>query len=157
MPVSTTTQAQLQRVADPHGMLTLLLLQHPSIDTVRVVNDTRNWPIGADTWIGLPFRFKLPQDVAGQGGRALLEVDNVGRALSTELEKLPPGAALQATVRLVSRATPTVTDYEFTAPLSSVATTVATVTAQLGNDDAERGPAVKVRHDPTLSPGLFAG
>lgn len=157
MPVTSTTQAQLQRVNDPHGMLTLLLLQHPSMDTVRVVNDTRNWVIGADTWVGLPFRFKLPQDVAGQGGRAMLEVDNVGRALSAELEKLPPGAALQATVRMVSRATPTVTDYEFTAPLSAVATTVGTVTAQLGNDDAERGPAVKVRHDPTLSPGLFAG
>ena len=154
--VTAATREQLQRVNDASGVLVLLLLEHPSIATVHVVNDTRDWVIGADTWIGLPFRFRLPQSAAGQAPRAALEVDNVGRALTEELEKLPPGAALQATVRIVSRATPTVVDYEFTAPLSGVSITVQTVTAVIGNDDALRAPAVKVRYDPSTTPGLFS-
>ena len=154
--VTAATREQLQRVNDASGALVLLLLEHPSIATVHVVNDTRDWIIGADTWIGLPFRFRLPQSAAGQAPRAALEVDNVGRALTEELEKLPPGAALQATVRIVSRATPAVVDYEFTPPLSGVSITVQTVTAVIGNDDALRAPAVKVRYDPSTTPGLFS-
>lgn len=153
--VSPQTREQLQRVTDADGVLVLLLMEHPSIATVRVVSDTRNWVIGADTWIGLPFRFRLPQSVAGQAPRAALEIDNVGSDLGAELELLPPGAALQATVRLVSRATPTVVDYEFTAPLSGVSVTVASVTAVVGNDDALRAPMVKMRYDPVTTPGLF--
>lgn len=154
--VTPATRAQLQRVTDADGVLVLLLLEHPSIATVHVVNDTRDWTIGADTWIGLPFKFKLPQAVAGQAPRAALEVDNVGRELTAELEKLPPGTALQATVRIVSRATPEVVDYEFTAPLSGVSITVQTVTAIVGNDDALRAPAIKLRYDPSTTPGLFS-
>lgn len=154
--VSPATRAQLRRVNDPSGVLVLLLLQHPSIATVRVVNDTRDWIIDGDTWVGLPFRFKLPQATGGQAPRAALEVDNVGRALTAELEKLPAGAALQATIRLVSRATPVVVDYEFTAPLSGVSVSVTTVSAAVGNDEALRAPAVKLRYDPTQTPGLFS-
>lgn len=154
--VSPQTREQLRRVSDTDGVLVLLLMEHPSIDTVRVVNDTRDWLIGADTWIGLPFRFRLPQSVGGQAPRAALEVDNVGSELGAELDKLPPGAALQATVRIVSRATPTVVDYEFTAPLSGVSVTVPTVSAVVGNDDALRAPVVKMRYDPVTTPGLFS-
>lgn len=153
--VTAATRAQLRRLDDPQGILVLLLLTHPSIATVRVVNDTRDWVIGSDTWVGLPFRFRLPQD-DDQAPRGALEIDNVGRELTTELEKLPPGAALQATVRLVSRATPTVVDYEFTAPLSGVRVDVNTVSAVIGNDAALRSPAVKLRYDPTTVPGLFS-
>lgn len=155
--VTAATRAQLQRVTDKSGVLMLLMLEHPDITTVRLVNDTRNWPIGADTWLGVPFRFKLPNDTAGQAPRAMLEMDNVGGDVMDELELLTPGAALQATVRMVSRATPTVVDYEFSAPLSNVTAGVFTVASQLGNDDALRAPAVKVRFDPTVTPGLFAG
>ena len=155
--VTAATREQLQRTTDRHGVLVLLLLTHASIGTVRVVNDTRDWVIGADTWIGLPFRFKLPQSVGGQAGRATLEVDNVGRDLVAELELLPPGASLLATMRLVSRNTPTQVDYEFTAPLSGVLATTTTLTATVGNDDAFRASAVKVRFDPVIAPGLFAG
>lgn len=155
--VSTATRTQLQRVTDPDGMLCLLVLEHPSIDTVFVVNDTRDWAIGANTYIGLGFRFKLPASSAGEAPRAQLELDNVGRTLTVELERLPPGAALQATISLVSRATPTVVDFQFSAPLSGVSVSVQTLTATVGNDDALRAPAVKVRYDVKTNPGLFPG
>ncbi|MFN6994405.1 MAG: DUF1833 family protein [Aquincola tertiaricarbonis] len=155
--VTAATREQLQRVNDPDGLLVLLMLEHPSMETARVVNDTRDWVIDGTSWIGLPFRFKLPNSVQGEAPRAQLEIDNVGRALIQDLERLPPGGALQATVYVVSRASPTVVDYMFTAPLSGVSATVATVTGVVGNDDALRAPAVKMRFDPTTAPGLFAG
>lgn len=155
--VSPSTRTQLQRVNDPAGMLVLLKLEHPAIDTAYVANDTRDWLINTQTWVGLQFKFRMPKSTAGEAPRAQIEIDNVGGLLSEELERLPPGGVLQATFMLVSRATPTVVDYQFSAPFSGVSATPSMVTATVGNDDAWRAPAVKLRYDPANSPGLFAG
>lgn len=157
MSISTTTREQLHRVTDSAGLLLLLVLEHPAIETAYLVNDTRDWGIGTTTYVGLPFRFKLPDAVAGQAPRATIEIDNVGNALTAELEKLPLGGALMGTFSVVSRNTPLVTEWMFQAPLSGVSATVRAVTATVGHDDALRAPAVKLRYDPTTSPGLFAG
>lgn len=157
MAVSTAMRTQLQRVTDPAGMLVLLTLEHPDMETARVVNDTRNWTIGGQTFVGLPFRFKLPDQTSGQAPRAQLEMDNVGSGLAGELEKLGPAGVLMATLQVVSRNAPTTVELEFKAPLSGVTATVQSVTANVGHDDALRAPAVKVRYDPANSPGLFAG
>lgn len=153
--VTAATRAQLRRVTDNAGMLMLLVLSSPGMATARVVNDTRDWVIGGETYIGLPFRVKLPQDVRGQPSRTMLVVDNVGRDLSDEIEARPPGALLMATMRMVSRARPTEVDYEFTSPLSGIKITTATVSAVLGNEDALQAPAVKVRFDPVTTPAVF--
>lgn len=155
--VTAATREQLQRVNDPAGLLVLLELEHPAIETAYVVADTRDWTIGGRTYVGLPFRFKLPRSVAGEPQRGQIEIDNVQGLLSAELEKLPPTGALQATFTIVSRATPTVAELQFSLPLSGVSATTQLVTATVGNDDAYRAPAVKLRYDPMNSPGLFAG
>ncbi|TXI23130.1 MAG: DUF1833 domain-containing protein [Roseateles sp.] len=155
--VSPQLREQLQRVDDPAGMLVLVKLEHPAIETAYVVNDTRDWVIGGQTWVGLPFRFRLPRSVAGEPQRGQIEIDNVQGLLSEELEKLPPGGALMATFTVVSRARPEQAELSFAVPFSGVSGTTAMVTATLGNDDALRAPAVKRRYDPFNSPGLFAG
>lgn len=155
--VTPNTAAQLQRVDDPSGMLVLLKLEHPAIDTAYVVSDTRDWVINGQSWIGLPFRFKLPSALSGETPRASIEIDNVNGLLSAELEKIPPNGALLATFMLVSRARPATVEFEFQAPMTGVSCSVAAVTASVGNDDAWRAPAVKLRFDPMNSPGLFAG
>lgn len=155
--VSPSTVEQLQRVDDPSGMLVLLKLEHPAIETAYVVNDTRDWVISAQPWVGLPFRFKLPSALSNETPRAAIEIDNVNGLLSEELEKIPPSGVLTATFLLVSRARPEIAEFEFQAPLSGVSCSVSAVTATVGNDDAWRAPAVKLRFDPLNSPGLFAG
>jgi hypothetical protein len=107
--------------------------------------------------VGLPFRFKLPAEASGQAPRAALEIDNVGLALTADLEALPPGGALQGTFYLVSRATPADVDFSFSAPLSAVVVTMKSVSATLGADDELRAPAVKLRYDPQTAPALFEG
>lgn len=153
--VTAATRAQLRRVTDNAGMLMLLVISSPGMATARVVNDTRDWVIGGDTFVGLPFGVKLPQDVRGQPSRAMLVLDNVGRELGDEIEARPPGAVLLATMRMVSRARPTEVDYEFTSALSGVKVSTASISAVLGNEDALNAPAVKVRHDPATTPAVF--
>ncbi|XHS78495.1 DUF1833 family protein [Burkholderiaceae bacterium UC74_6] len=155
--VTPAGRAQVRRVDDPAGMVLLMKLEHPAIETIYVVNDTRDWTVGGITYVGLPFRITLPQSIAGQAPRSKIEVDNVGGQFGPELEALPPNGALQATCRLVSRLTPDVTEFEFTAPLSGVSCTPTVLTAVIGNDDAMRAPVVLIRFTPENSPGIFAG
>ena len=158
MTVSNATTKALQAVEDSGGVLVLLLIDNAALSgPVRLVNDTRDWTISGTTYIGLPFRFKLPQDKTGENPRAQIEIDNVGRDLTGELERLGPAAWLQATVRLVHRSTPTVIDYEFTAALTNVRVTVKTISATIGPDDIMRRPAVCLRFDQATAPGLFPG
>lgn len=155
--VSAATREQLGRVNDSAGMLELLKIEHPSITTAYVVNDTRSWTIGSTTWVGLPFRCKLPAQASGQAPRAQIEVDNIGRSLTDELEALPPNGVLLGTFYLVSRKNPEVIDSSFSAPLSGVSVTMATLNATLGSDEELRAPAVKVRYDLATTPALFEG
>lgn len=156
--VSQATVEALQSVADGHGLLELLILDHASLaEPVRLVNDTRNWVIGGSTFVGLPFSLKLPDEQNKETPRSQLVIDNVGRGLTAALENLPVGEELTATIRIVSRATPAVVDYEFIAPMTGVQATPTQVTASIGPEDIMRRPAVRLRFDPLTAPGLFAG
>lgn len=158
MPNFTTPGlAQLHAVDDPDGWLVLVLMDHPSFaGGIRLVEDTRDWTIGGTTYIGLPMRLKLPQDVAGEATRAQLSIDNVGRDITAELEHLPPGASLDVTIRFVSRKSPTRTEWEYIAGGSTAQVDVEFVTLSLGDDDLLRGNAVRLRYDPTTAPGIFS-
>jgi hypothetical protein len=158
MSVSASTRTQLQATSDPHGVLELLQIDHASFASpVLIVNDTRDWTIGADTYVALPFACKLPNDARGENPRAQLQIDNVGRELTAAIEGLPVGAELLGTFKLVSRATPTVVDYQFIAQLSGISITPTAVTCTMGADDTMRQTAVRVRFDPQNTPGLFPG
>lgn len=155
--VTAALREQLQRVTDADGVLVLLEISHPGMATARIVNDTRSWTVLGNTYVGLPFVFQLPQAVGSQAPRAQLVIDNAGLDLVQDLEALPTGAWLTATVRLVSRADLTEIEWEWVAPLSGVRVTQGNVSAVLGNDHLLRGPAVQMRYDQVTSPGLFAG
>ncbi len=158
MAVSDASRAQLHATADAHGFLELLFIEHASwVAPVRVVNDTRDWTIDGNTWIGLPFKVKLPGQAQGENPRAQLQMDNVGRELTAALEALPVGSTLLATLRVVSRATPSVIDFEFVALLGGINVSATTVSCTMGPDDTLRQSAVRVRYDPSNAPGLFAG
>jgi len=157
MTVSASTARALQRISDGGGVLMLLELNHASFGApVRVVNDTRALTTLGFNWLALPFSVTLPNDKARESPRARLQMDNVGRELTAELELLPPGAALKATIRMVHRATPGVVDYEFAAPLSGVRVDGPTVSATMGRDDLMRVPVVLLRFDPSTTPAIFS-
>lgn len=156
MTVSASTIKRLHQVTDGSGLLALLKIDHASLSApVRLVNDTRDLGTLGDTYKALPFSLTLPNDKSREMPRARLQIDNVGRDLTSELERLTPGAALQATLMLVHRSTPGVVDFQFTAPLSGVRVDQGTVTGFMGPDDLMRQSAVRLRFDPFTAPGLF--
>jgi hypothetical protein len=156
MSVSASTRRALQKVTDNQGVLAMLEISHPSFDvSLRIINDTRDHTIFGELWQGLPFAVTLPNDKAKETPRAKLQMDNVGREITADLESLPPGASLKATMTIVHRSTPETIDYQFRAPLSGVRVMGPTITATMGRDDIMRMSAVHLRFDPATSPSLF--
>ena len=156
MSLSAPATAALQRVSDPQGLLWLLTITGGGLPSpVRLVNDTRDLVSGGETFLALPFEVMPPKDSAKEVPRSQLRIDNIGRELLAELETLPPGAELMATLQVVYRATPDVIEHSFTAPMGSIRADSLLLTASMGPTELMRRPATNVRFDPTTAPGLF--
>lgn len=147
---------KFQRVTDADGILVMLEMTAPSFGaTLRLVNDTRDWISNGETYIGFPFRFKLPSDVAGVVPRAQLEIDNVGREMTADLEGLQPNEIITATVKIADKADPDTIFQSIPLPVTRVSVTPAVVTADCGVDYIMRQAAVKLRANPHTLPGIF--
>jgi hypothetical protein len=145
-----------QRTNDPDGILELLTIGHASFSgPANLVNDTRDWISNGTTYVAYPFRFTFPQDVAGESPRSTLEIDNVGRDLTSELERLPASAIVMATIQHVTRSDPDTVEWSWTVPLVNVAVDARVVSAVMGVDYLMRQQAVRLRHDARTSPGIF--
>lgn len=156
MSISPSTLAELQRTDDPAGLLWMLEITGAHLaEPVRVVADTRDVQSGGHTWLGIPFQVVPPRQADKEIPRSTILLDNVGRELTADLEALPPGGELMATIRVAHRRTPDVIDYAFTAPINGVQVNPLTVSSTLGVTDLWRRPAVALRFDPKTAPGLF--
>lgn len=146
-----------QRTSDVAGPLMLVTLSSTGwAQPVRLVNDTRNWISNGNTFTGLQMSYRLPNDAAGEEARLQLEMVNVGREITAELEALPAGSTILATIQFATRATPSVIDYEFVGEMVGVKTTLTSVSAQIANDSVGRRSACVLRYDPRVAPGLFS-
>jgi hypothetical protein len=156
MSLSATTHTALQRTADPFGLVELLTIDGDGLEApVRLVNDTANFVSGGETYLGLPFSLTFPEAATSEVPRAQLRIDNVGLEITADLEALPPGSELMATVATAYRKTPDTIEYSFTAPLFGVRADVMSISASVGPGDLMRRPAVAIRYDPITAPGLF--
>ena len=158
MTLTPAMRAQLQAVDDGDGLLLLAVLDDPVLSApVHIVNDTRDWTISGVPFAGLPMEVTLPSDTAGQASAAQLEITNVGRELTAEIEALPLGTTLEVTLQIVSRARPSQIEWEYAAAIGRITATVPRIVISLGDDWFLRQSAVLMRNDPTTAPGLFAG
>lgn len=155
---SQQSSAQLQKVDDPHGFLFLVIVEHPSFSgPIRLVQDTDDLVVGATTYVGLPLRIQMPQDVAKEAARAKIEIDNVGQDLMAEFERLPPGGSVDVTIRHVSRLTPNIVEYEFVCGAEVAEADQQTFSLSLGDDEWRRMSVVSLRADRDTTPGIHAG
>ncbi|KRG53615.1 DUF1833 family protein [Stenotrophomonas nitritireducens] len=145
-----------QRVTDTAGTLLFLEVSAPSFaETLRIVNDTQNWVSNGVEYLACPFGFKLPDDMSGQTPRAVLTLDNVGRGIAEDLERLLPGDVVMAKLMLSDRADPNVIERTYLLPLTQVSVNARTATAQCGYDAIMRQQAVRLRYNPFTAPGAF--
>lgn len=151
----TFTERQ-QRVTNPTGELVFLELSSPSMGApLLLVNDTQNWVSNGVEYVGFPFDIKLPDDTAGTASRAQLVVDNVGRAITQDLEGLAPGEIIMAKISISDRSDPNVIERTWYMPMSNVSVNPSQAVAQVGVDYLTRQRAVRKVFNPFTSPGIF--
>ncbi|KLJ02817.1 DUF1833 family protein [Luteimonas sp. FCS-9] len=144
-----------QRTRDRHGTLLFLEIRSTSMpEVLRVVNDTQNWTSNGVEYIGAPFGFKEPDDVAGQTPRAQLVMATGGASITEDLEALPPGELLLGRLMLSDRANPHVYARVWNLPMTHVSSGGGQATAQLGVDYLLRQRAVRLLFNPFTAPGL---
>lgn len=152
----STFAERRQRTTDADSMLLFLEVSAPSfVEVLRIVNDTRNWTSNGVEYVGVPFGFKLPDDTSGQTPRAVLSLDNVGRGITEDLERLLPGDIVMAKLMLSDRADPDVIERTYLLPMTQVSVNLRTATAQCGYDAIMRQQAVRLRYSPFTAPGAF--
>lgn len=145
-----------QRVTDKAGLLLFLEITAPSIaETLRIVNDTQDWPSNGQVYMGCPFGFKPPDDVAGQTPRAQLVIENVGLGMTSDLEALQPGELIMCRLMLSDRANPNVYERDLRLPMTMASAGTGQVTAQLGVDFLMRQRSTRLVYNPFTAPGLF--
>lgn len=151
-----TLRENNQRVTNPGGPLELLEVTNPSFsEPMRIANDVVDVISQGISYIGIPFRFTLPEDISGTHPQLRLQLDNVGRGITDELESLQPGSVTMARLIVVDRETPDVHAHVYHLPLSSVQCTPTTATATASADFWMRQMACKVVMDPHHLPGIF--
>lgn len=151
-----TFQERRQRVTDTSGTLLLLEITASSFTgPMYVVNDTQDWVSQGINYVGIPFGFKLPDDVRGQTPRAQLVMANVGTGFADELERLAPNEPVMAKMHVSDRAAPDTHAQTLFLPLTHVSVSGTTATAQCGVDFLMRQQAVRLRANPYTLPGVF--
>ena len=145
-----------QRITNTVGHIELLEITNPSFSgPMRIANDVQDWASQGQSYIGIPFGFTLPEDVSGSAPRMKLAMDNVGRGITDELERLQPGSVTMARLIVVARDTPDVHEHVFWLPLTQVSDTGAMAQATAGVDELMRQAACKQIANPFTLPGIF--
>lgn len=152
----TQFQERNQRIKDTVGHVELLEVSNPSFSgPMRICNDVQDFQSQGVAYIGLPFGFTLPEDQSGSAPRMQLTLDNVGRGITDELERLQPGTTTMAKLIVVARDTPDVHEHVFWLPMTGVSVSGATAQATCGVDELTRQAACKQVANPFTLPGIF--
>jgi len=153
---SQRARTNLNATSAIEPLLVLLEIAHPLLaEPVRVVDDTQDITVEGHLFQSCGFRVGKADDVDGQAPRAQLEVDNIGRELTTWLEQSGGGVGATARMMEVMRSTPDIVEFDVTFDMTSISVNQTAVSAQLGFDDILNQPAVTVRYDPLTAPGQF--
>lgn len=145
-----------RRITNTVGHVELLEVTNPGFtDPMRIANDVQDFVSQGVSYIGIPFGFTLPEDVSGSAPRMKLAMDNVGRGLTDELERLTPGSITMAKLIVVARDTPDVHEHTFWLPLTQVSVTSTSAQATAGVDELMRRAACRQVANPFTLPGIF--
>ena len=146
----------IREAAPVDRVVTALEIRHPAVARpVRVVNDTENRRIEGREYVALRFDARLADDIAGQAPQAELAIDNIGRDLTQWIEAAGGGIGATVRVMLVLAVPNPTVEWELTLDVAGIAVDQERVTARLGFDPLLGAAAVRLRHDPQTSPGIF--
>ena len=134
-------------------------ISHPSVtDNVLAVGDSEGVTLEGNAYPALGFRARLPQEKEGEIRQAGLEIDNVGRKLVEWVEASEGGRG--AIIRVMEIVVDSSRDAQVVWEMTmDVGTAIRLVNEKLSvvlvDEGSSMSPAIKLRHDPVESPGLF--
>lgn len=152
----TTFRERNQRITDRVGYIVLLEITNPSFSgPMRICNDIEDFASRGESYIGLPFGFTTPEDVADSNPTMKLSIDNVGRGITDELEGISPGTVTMAKLIVVPRDMPDTHSHVFMLPIISVSVSGAIAEATASVDQFASQAACKQKATPFTLPGIF--
>ena len=126
---------------------------------VRMVADAVEHTIEGNTYGAIAFSVVPPQDKEGEIRQASLQIDNVGRELMQWIEKSQGGRGATMRVMQVRPPAPGEAEsdiaWENTMSVGVTEADNGAVMVSLTDEPLFGRPAVLLRHDPDVSPGLF--
>ena len=155
MPESAAYRLEARALAPAKAVHTGLEITHPDVAApVRVVDDAVRQVLGGVAFEALAFRIRLVDDPEGGVPRCEVAMDNVGDALTQWIERSNGGAGASVKVmQWVDGAA--AADWEQTMEVQSMRVDALEVVAVLGFEPLLQRRAIRLRHDPQTSPGLF--
>lgn len=134
--------------------LALLTIEHPTITTVRVVDNTESITSRGHTYAPFPFGLVLPEDSDQGVARAQLQISNVSRELVDEIRSLTEPASV--TLEIIRAEDPDLVEVgPFVFDLKNASYTVDAVTAELGYEPVRELGFPAGSFTPDRFPGLF--
>jgi len=146
----------LLAVSADEPFLILLEIMHPDLEVpIRIVNDVEAVISRDQEFIGMPFNVTLPDDIRSQIPYAVLEVDNIGRELTTWLEYSRGGQHAKCRLMQILKSDPDQVELDITMDLTEMVITNSTVKAKIGFVNVLGQSAVTTTFTPRSAPGLW--
>jgi hypothetical protein len=150
----TAARAILARECE-EVFLVLLEIEHPDIDTIRIVNNTEKVVRGVHEYIPYPFEAVLPDDTDNAAPQVQLRIDNCSREVTRALREL--AGVPKCTLRVVLASDPTRDEVgPFAFSLLNIEYDAFTISAAIGYEEDFLNQAVPAQsYLPSTSPGIF--
>lgn len=104
MTYSNGLKINVNRQNADEALVVLLKIEHPLISNpIFLINDNRDFVLGGDTYIAMPFMIKRQDDIQGELPKATLTISNVGRTLIKWIDMSNGGRNARITIQLARR------------------------------------------------------
>lgn len=153
--LSATAVRELLAQNSGEVFLVLLTLSHPSMTTLRLVNNTVDVVSRANTYLAFPFELALPADLAEQLPVVQLSISNVDRRLIDEIRGIESPLAVTLEV-VAASALNTVEVGPYVFDMTSVSYDQERITATLSYEPILNEPFPGERFTPQIFPQLFS-
>lgn len=156
MEVDGATQIKLNSLCSNQPYIVIIDLMAPTFsEPARFVADTQGLTLPDGTsYTALPLEIKLPSDSA-KNSNAQLQIDNIGRVLTDEIEKSNGMTGGTCRIRTLFRDDLNTVIQDYVMNTTSCDLDVTKVTLSLGFEDLLNRPAVRIYYRPETMPGIF--
>ncbi len=97
--LAAADRSALEAPETPHALLAFLTITHPGLnDPIRVVSDVMDYTVDGQTFIGMPFDYRLLSDTES-APQTQIRMQNVDRRIGLALRQIKERASLRLEIR----------------------------------------------------------